>query len=90
MIIIILAIALASAKTHPFNVAAIAYGDVDSAAGVVGVFVLAVCALVRMHVAKECKVHSVLVQQLLNLLLEALHLLVVAVVCIVAATRQVL
>lgn len=73
--------------TYPLNVAAIADGDVDSATGVVGIFVLAVCALVRMHVAEESKVHSVLVQQVLDLLLEALHLLVVAVVCVVAVIR---
>lgn len=73
--------------TYSLNVAAIADGDVDGAAGVVGIFVLAVCALVRMHVAEESKVHSVLVQQVLDLLLEALHLLVVAVVCVVAVIR---
>lgn len=74
---------------HPLNIAAISDSDVDSATGVVGVFVHPVCPLVRMHMAEEDKVHSILVEQVLNLLLVALHLLVVAVVSVVAAARQV-
>ncbi len=71
--------------THPLDVAAVSNGDVDGTTGVNHVSEEGIGALIGMHVAEECEVDSILVQHVLNLLLEALHLLVVAVVCVVAA-----
>ena len=73
---------------HPFNVAAVPDGDVGGAAGVESVIVNPVGALVGVHVAQEHEVHSVLVQHGLHLLLEALHLLVMGLVGVVAADSK--
>ncbi len=75
--------------SHPLNVAAISDDDVDWATGVIGIFIHPVCPLIRMHMAEESEIHSMLVKHVLNLLLVALHFLVMAHVSAVAAATQV-